>query len=111
MHLKPLYGTEVHQTSNNDHIMIIHWAVMASNSTIRVAASHHTNNRAPDPSLLHQPRTVYVGKKQYPFNLTPLVEVSSPTWKKQCGFDQLESTVVSLRNTHQVADLMELVRQ
>lgn len=84
---------------------------MVSNSNIRVAASHHTNTSAPDPSLLHQPRTVYVGKEQYPISLTPLFDISSPIWKKQRGFDQLDSTLVSLWNTHQVADLMELVRQ
>ena len=54
---------------------------------------------------------MYVGKEQYPINLTPLVDVSAATWKKQRGFDQLESAVLSLRNTHEVADLMELVRQ
>jgi len=33
------------------------------------------------------------------------------TWKKQRGFDQLEMVVLSLRSTHQVADLMEVIRQ
>ena len=79
--------------------------------TSRFAASHRANARIPGPPALHQPRTVYVGKEQYPINLTPLVDVSSATWKKQRGFDQLESAVLSLRNTHEVADLMELVRQ
>ena len=79
--------------------------------TSRFAASHRANARISVPPTLHQPRTVYVGKEQYPINLTPLVDVSAATWKKQRGFDQLESAVLSLRNTHEVADLMELVRQ
>ena len=52
-----------------------------------------------------------MGKEQYPISLSPLLDVSISTWRKQRGFDQLESAVLSLRNTHQVADLMELVRQ
>ena len=84
--------------------------IMASSNS-RIAASHRANARVQETSVLHQTRTVYVGKEQYPINLTPLVDVSSATWKKQRGFDQLESAVMSLRNTHQVADLMELVRQ
>ena len=83
---------------------------MASPNT-RIAVSHRANARIGDTSSLHQPRTVYVGKEQYPINLTPLVDVSSAMWKKQRGFDQLETAVIALRNTHQVADLMELVCQ
>ena len=37
--------------------------------------------------------------------------MSTSTWNKQRGFNQLESAVISLRNTHQIADLMELVSQ
>jgi len=40
-----------------------------------------------------------------------LEDISKPTWKKQRGFDQLETAILSLRSTHQVADLMELVWQ
>ena len=77
----------------------------------RIAASHRTNAHVQDSSVLHQPRTIYVGKDQYPINLTPLVDVSSATWKNQRGFDQLESAVLSLQTTHEVADLLELVHQ
>ena len=77
----------------------------------RITTSHRTNARVQDSSMLHQPRTVYVGKEQYLINLKPLVDVSPATWKKERGFDQLESAVLSLRNAHEVADLMELVRQ
>ena len=34
---------------------------------------------------------------------------STPAWKKQRGFDQLETAVFSLKRTHQIADLIELV--
>ena len=72
-------------------------------------ANAQTNNT--DSSVLRQPRTVYVDKEQYSINITPLEDVSKPTWKKQCRFDQLETAVLSLRNTHQVANLMELFCQ
>ena len=75
----------------------------------RTGIANHTNNAT--IASLHPPCTVYVGKEQYPTNLTPLDDVSNPTWKKQLGFDQLETAVLSLRSMHQVADLIELVRQ
>ena len=77
----------------------------------RIAAVHRANTRSEGSSLLHQPQTVDVGKEQYPIKLLPLIDVSTLTWKKQRRFDQLELAVISLRNTHKVADLMELVRQ
>ena len=77
----------------------------------RIATTNRVNSRSEGGSLVHQPLTVYVGKEQYPINLSPLLDVSTSTWKKQRGYDQLEAAVISLRNTHQVADLMELVRQ
>ena len=39
----------------------------------------------------------------------PLEDVSTPAWRKQRGFDQLEIAVYSLKRTHQIADLIELV--
>ena len=82
-----------------------------SSPNSRIAAVHRANPRSECSSLLYQPRTVYVGKEQYPINLSPLLDISTSTWKKQRGFNQLESAVISLRNTHQIADLMELVSQ
>ena len=40
-------------------------------SNIRAARMPRANAKAPDdnPSILHRPRTVYVGKEQYPINL------------------------------------------
>ena len=81
------------------------------NSCITTINRANTQTSNADSALLHQPGTVYVGKEQYPLNLTPLEDVLNPTWKKQRGFDQLETAVLYLWNTHQVADLMELVRQ
>ena len=83
---------------------------MAS-SNIHIAASHRANARTSDSTLFHHSRTVYVGKEKYPINLNPLVHESEATWRKQRRFHQLESAVVSLRDTHQVADLIELVKQ
>ena len=39
----------------------------------------------------------------------PLKDVSTPAWRKQRGFDQLEIAVSSLKRTHQIANLIELV--
>ena len=50
-----------------------------------------------------------VGKDQYPINLVPLEDISTPAWKKQRGFDQLETAVFSLTRTHQIVYLIELV--
>ena len=48
---------------------------------IRAARMTRTNAKAPDdnPSILHRPRTVYVGKEQYPISLVPLEDISTPT--------------------------------
>ena len=99
------------KTTTSDHDIDYQLSAIMASSNICIAASHRAIARTSDSSLLHHLRTVYVGKEQYPINLTPLVDVSEATWRKQRGFDQLESAVVSLRNTHQVADLIELVRQ
>ena len=82
-----------------------------SSSNIHAARITRTNAKAPDdnPSMLHRPRMVYVGKEQYPISLVPLEGISTPAWKKQRGFDQLETAVCSLTRTHQIADLIELV--
>ena len=82
-----------------------------SSSNIRAARITRTNARVPsdNPSMLHRPRTVYVGKEQYPISLVPLEDISTPAWKNQRGFDQLETAVCSLTRTHQIADLIELI--
>lgn len=104
------------QNTSNVHprpqLMITNQATISSPHS-RAATANQTNlrNLNNDLLLLHQRCTVYVGKKQYSINLTPLEDVSVATWKKQREFDQLETAVISLRNTHQVADLMELVCQ
>ena len=77
-------------------------------AAINCATALNLNSNQP---LLHHSCTVYIGKEQYRINLTPLENVSKPTWKKQRSFDQLETAVLSLRNTYQVEDLMDLVRQ
>ena len=55
-----------------------------SSSNIRAARITRTNAKAPDdnPSMLHRPRTVYIGKEQYPISLVPLEDISTPAWKK-----------------------------
>ena len=72
-------------------------------------ANVQTNNTY--SAVLHQTRAVYVDKEQFRIKLTPLEDISNPTKKKQRGFDQLKTAVLSLRNTYQVADIMRLVRQ
>ena len=49
-------------------------------SNIRAARMPRANAKAPDdnPSILHRPRTVYVGKEQYPISLVPLEDISTP---------------------------------
>ena len=59
--------------------------------------------------MIHRSRTVHVGKEQYPTSFVLLEDISTPAWKKQRGFDQLETTVFSFEITHQIADLIELV--
>jgi len=80
-------------------------------SNIRTARITRTNAKAPDdnPSMLHRPRTMCVGKEQYPISPVPLEDISTPAWKKQRGLDQLETAVYSLTRTYQIADLIELV--
>ena len=82
-----------------------------SSSNIRAALITRANTRVQDDnlSMLHRPRTVYVGKEKYPISLVPLENVSTPAWKKQRGFDRLETAVFPLKRTHQIADLIELV--
>ena len=82
-----------------------------SSSNIRAGRITRTISRVPEenPSMLNRPRTVYVGKEQYPISLVPLEDISTPAWKKQREFDQLETAVFSLTRTHQIADLIELV--
>ena len=52
---------------------------------------------------------MYVDKEQYPTSLVHLEDIPTPAWKKQRGFDQLETAVCSLKRTYQIADLIELV--
>ena len=82
-----------------------------SSSNIRTARITRTNAKASDknPSMLHRPRTMYVGKEKYSISLVPLEDISTPAWKNQREFDQLETTVCSLTRTYQIADLVELV--
>ena len=82
-----------------------------SSSNVRAAFIARANTRAQDdnPSMLHKLRTVYVGKEQHPISLVPLEDISTPAWKNQLGFYQLETGVSSLKSTHQIADLIELV--
>ena len=51
-----------------------------SSTNIRAARITRTSARAPDdnPSMLHIPRTVYVGKEQYPISLVSLEDISTP---------------------------------
>ena len=55
-----------------------------SSSNIRAALIARANARAQNdnPSILRRPRTVYVGKEQYPASLVPLEGISIPAWKK-----------------------------
>ena len=96
--------------STNDHINDIQLSQITS-SNIRAARIARSNARFQDdnPSKRHRPRTVYVSKEQYSISLVPLEDISTPAWKKQRGFDQLETSVNSLTRTHQIADLIELV--
>ena len=51
-----------------------------SSSNIHIARITRTNVRVPDdnPSMLHRPRTVYVGKEQYPISFVHLEDISTP---------------------------------
>ena len=83
-----------------------------SSSNIRAARITRTNARVPsdNPSMLHRPRTVYVGKDQYPTSLVHLEDISElQLGKKQRGLDELEIVVCFLTRTHQISDLIELV--
>jgi len=98
----------LHQRPHYDYQL----STMSSPNSCAASASRvSSRDQNRSSSLLHQPRTIYIGKEQYPINLTLLEHVSVATWKKQRGFDQLEMAVLSLRSTHHVADLMEVIRQ
>ena len=70
-----------------------------------------SNAQAKDdnPSMLHRPRTVYIGKEKYPSSLVPLEDIKNSALKKNRGFHQLETAVFSLTRMHRITDLIELV--
>ena len=113
IHLNLLYGTVFSKISTNDHINKNQLSNTMYSPNSRGAVIVRANARVPNEnsSSLHQPRTVYVGKEQYPINLTLLEDVSTHTWKNSREFYQLETAVFFLKSTHQVADIMELVAQ
>ena len=69
------------------------------------------NNRENEASSsgVGRPRTVYVGKYQYPVSLVQLAQVSDVARKKKAGFDLLMPTVRSLLGSHNVSDLINPV--
>ena len=56
-----------------------------------------------------RPRTVYVGKYQYPVSLIKLTPVLDVAWKKKAGFNFLTSTVNYFFGSHNISDLITLV--
>ena len=60
-------------------------------------------------SVVGSPRTLYVGKDQYPVSLIQIAQVLDVAWKKKQGFDILMSTVNSLLGSHKISDLIILV--
>ena len=73
--------------STNDHINDNQLSQIMSSSNIDATLIARSNARAQDDnlSMLHRPRTVYVGKKQYLISLVPLEDISTPAWKKGVG--------------------------
>ena len=72
--------------------------------------SHHGN---PTDSAITsgagKPKTVYVGKNQYPISIVQLDEVSDIAWRKKAGLDLLTSLLGSLSGGHNMLDLITLV--
>ena len=75
-------------------------------SIVRAALIERTNARAQNnnPSMLHKPCTMYIGKEQYHISLVPLENILAPAWRKQRGFGQLETEVYSLKSAHQIVN-------
>ena len=73
--------------STNDHINDNQLSQIMSSSNIDATLIARSNARSQDDnlSILHRPRTVYVGKEQYLISLVPLEDISTPAWKKSVG--------------------------
>ena len=80
------------------------------NTTIAAGSLHILRNESSQPNAIGM-KTIYVGREQTPTVIMEMAKQSAPGYQRRACFSQFYSTVISLADTHSVADLVSLVHQ